>query len=178
MIKGKVVSKNLLIIGILLCLAIFSYLSYLIIINNPRCYDREYDRGWECRYPSFLFFIPTVKDVEYKTKCEQEGGSYTSIIVTKEMTEGGGFTLENTGPLLYCIIPFEDYGNACNRSVDCEGACEFIGEIPDFCKTEDNRVYECSEQIVGTCTKGKDDGYSGTNIVEGKSIVKTDWLIY
>jgi hypothetical protein len=178
MFKGKVVSKSLITIGILLSISIFAYLLYLIILNNPRCYDREYDQGWECRYPQFFSFIPTSKEAEYENKCEQEGGSYRGIIVTKEMTQGGGVVYENTGPLFYCIIPFSDYGTACNSSDFCQGACEFIGEIPDFCNTQDNEVYECSEDIVGTCTAGRDDGRSGRKIVEGKSIVKTESVIY
>ncbi len=179
MVKNKKLPKTALIIGIVVIAVVLAiFFLYRTIINNPQCQDRSYDQGWECRYPQIVLFMPQNKDLEYKIKCEDEGGTYNSMIVTKEMTTGGGVTMEKTGPFFYCKIPFSDYGNNCNSSDDCKGACEYVGEIPETCVSKDDKEYECPEEISGSCTDGVDDGYSGRKIVNGKLIYQTDFVIY
>ncbi len=179
MAKSRILNKKLFIIGITIIIIIATLLFvYIGIINNPQCEDRSYDHGWECRYPQIIAFMPQNKNLEYRAKCENEGGTYHSIIVTQDMLTGGGFTMEEIGPFFYCVIPFADYGNKCNNGDDCEGDCEYVGEIPVTCVSKDNEVYECKEEMVGSCTDGVDDGYSGRKILDGKLIYQTDLRIY
>jgi hypothetical protein len=89
--------------------------------------------------------------------------------VTTDMTSGGGITMANVGPYIYCIIPLSDYGSQCSSSDECEGECEYFGIIPDSCIESSVGIYTCPEEVYGSCSKTKSDCING-RIVEGNVI--------
>lgn len=171
--KKEKISRKRILIGIVITFFLVAISVYLYVINNPSCDDRSYDDGWECRYPSYLPFMPLGKDIQYKIKCTKEGGKYKSMVVTDFLYSGSPYKPEN-GPLFYCMIDYSDYGKSCNSSDECKGGCEYIGEIPSFCTSQDGKLYTCSENIVGTCTRGREDGHNGRRLVDGNTILQTE----
>lgn len=178
---NKLLKIVLVIFGLLLLIYVF----FSIKLGDPVCYEREHNLGWDCWYSSFSPFIPPIKNFEYQRKCERDGGEYRSMVVTPKMAYSGPFTLNHTGPYFYCILPFSDYGKECKKDGDCQGfCCEFVGDIPEFCKTKDGKnfstdfaIFECSQDIVGKCSKGLCRSGSGKRTVEGNKIIQ-DWLIF
>lgn len=171
---NKLLKIVLVIFGLLLLIYVF----FSIKLGDPVCYEREHNLGWDCWYSSFSPIVPPIKNIEYKRKCEGEGGEYFSMVVTRKMANsGGGMSLNYIGPYLYCIIPFSDYGKDCKGNDDCQGCCEFVGDIPEFCKTEDNRTYLCSQDIIGKCSKGLCRDGSGKRTVEGNTIVRDELIL-
>ena len=168
----KTKKTSLIAVSFLAIIFIFLTLAYLWLLNNPKCYDREQDQGWECFYSSFIPSVPEGKDVEYQKKCEESGGEYHSMVITKEMTNSGDFRMTKIGPHTYCTIPLSDYETPCNSSDECKGECEYVEEIPNFCVEEISGVYNCSKEIKGQCSKTKsfDNNCINGNIVNGNSI--------
>jgi hypothetical protein len=176
--KSKHKKFFIIIFSILCCISLLYFISGEIV-EEPICTDREFNLGWDCWFESSnIFFVPPLQDIEYKKKCEREGGEYHSMVVSRDMTQGGGYTLTRTGAYLYCIIPFSDYGNSCTSSNDCKGCCEYIGEIPEECEPTDvfETSYECSNDLLGTCSKLQCRDGSGKKTVE-RNVIHIDTLI-
>ena len=186
MLKEKFYHNKLLrIVIVIFGFFLLLYIFFSIKLGDPVCYEREYNLGWDCWYNSFSPIIPPIKNFKYKRKCERDGGEYRSMMVMREMTYSGPFTLNHIGPYFYCMIPFSDYRNACKNSDGCKGCCEFVGDIPEFCKNEDGNnsyisagTYECSQDIVGKCSKGLCDYTSGKIRVEDNEIIKDTLFLY
>lgn len=178
--------KSFIVIGVISGVFLSLYLILSIRLGNTICYERDYNLGWDCWYSWFFPFVPPIKNIEYKRKCEKAGGEYRSMVVTRKMANSGPVTLNNTGPYFYCVIPFSDYGKDCKNGGDCQGfCCEFVGDIPEFCKNEDGNnsyidhgIYECSQDIVGKCSKGLCRSGGGRRRVEDNKIIKDALFLY
>jgi len=182
--KVRTSYKTLILVGLILFAVISLGLIYSSSLRKIECSYEADGRGWTCWSPTFFLTIPKDDEIEYEAKCTREGGEFSSMVVTYGMTQGGGIIFqgrEGRGVYFDCLIPWSDYGAPCNNNDECDGDCEYIGDIPSFCKEGEDDVYTCSEAIQGSCTKSgpSGDSFCGpARRVAGNTIKVYGWCIW